>query len=203
MGVGGDPDLYGVGIITSTDAGNSWDYFEIGVFGQARAVSFRTENEGWCPVPLSDNLVVTFDYGNSWTNYPAPDSASLYDLVFTDSLTGFAVGEEGIIVKYKYQRPDFVNELSNQFVEDFILYQNFPNPFNPSTTLSYYLAVPGHVNLSVYDLLGNQIAELVNEFKSGGNYNINWTTFDNPSGVYLVVLKVNGKTSSQKMLLLK
>ncbi len=203
MGVGGDPDLYGVGIITSTDAGNSWNYFEIGIFGQARTVSFRTENEGWCPVPLSDNLVVTFDYGNTWTNYTAPDSASLYDLVFTDSLTGYAVGEQGVIVKYKYQRPDFVEADLSQNINNFILYQNFPNPFNPSTNISFYLTEAGEVKLEIYDLLGNQIASLVNEFKSSGNHSITWSAKEEPSGVYLVLLKVNGSSASQKIMLLK
>ncbi|MDZ7624411.1 MAG: hypothetical protein U5J96_08220 [Ignavibacteriaceae bacterium] len=121
MGVGGDPDLFGVGIMHSTDAGISWSYEEIGVFGQALALSFRTENEGWAVVPQSETFVATFDYGVSWLSYPTPDSSKLYDIQFTDSLTGYAVGEEGVIAKYKYQAPDFVNEESISVVKDFTL----------------------------------------------------------------------------------
>ncbi len=63
MGIGGDPDYFGVGIMQSTDAGISWVYYEIGVYGQALALSFRTENEGWAVVPQSESFVATFDYG--------------------------------------------------------------------------------------------------------------------------------------------
>ena len=125
MAVGGDPDFFGVGIMQSTDAGISWDYYEIGVYGQALAVSFRTENEGWAVVPNSERFVATYDYGVTWLDYIAPDSSNLYDIIFTDSLTGYAVGQEGVIVKYKYQPPDFVNENLLPVVGDFLLYQNF------------------------------------------------------------------------------
>lgn len=203
MGVGGDPDIYGVGIMQSTDAGISWDYFEIGVYGQALAVSFRTENEGWAAVPTSENFVATYDYGLSWTDYSTPDSSSLYDIIFTDSLTGYAVGEEGVIVKYKYQSPVFVDESTFTSVNDFILYQNYPNPFNPSTTISYYLSDPGQVQLKIFDALGNQITTLVDENKSSGSYSAKWNAVNHPSGIYLVQLSVNEKRTFVKMLLLK
>jgi len=203
MGVGGDPDLYGVGIIHSSDAGISWNYFEIGIFGQAHAVSFRTENEGWAVVPTSENFVATYDYGINWTNYFTPDSSRLYDIVFTDSLTGYAVGEEGVIVKYKYQYPDFVNEDESDLVKDFILYQNFPNPFNPSTTIGYYMLEPGQVSVKIYDLLGTHITTLVEDYKSSGNHSVIWNTNNAPSGVYYFQLNVNGRLATKKMVLLK
>jgi photosystem II stability/assembly factor-like uncharacterized protein len=203
MGVGGDPDLYGVGIIHSTDAGISWNYFEIGVFGQAHAVSFRTENEGWAVVPTSENFVATYDYGVSWTNYSTPDSSRLYDIVFTDSLTGYAVGEAGVIVKYKYQYPDFVNDEASSIVNDFILYQNFPNPFNPSTTINYYLSESGQVSVKIYNLLGTHVATLIEDYKSSGNHSVVWKAENEPSGVYYFQLNVNGKLATRKMVLLK
>lgn len=202
MGVGGDPDLFGVGILHSTNAGDSWNYFEIGVFGQAHAVSFRTENEGWAVVPTSENFVATFDYGETWTKYAAPDSSRLYDIVFTDSLTGYAVGEEGVILKYKYQKPDNVNE-EYLNANDFSLLQNYPNPFNPSTTISYILNEPGYVKLKIYDALGKDIVTLVNEFKTSGNYKIDWNPEYEASGTYFIQLNVNGKFTCKKMMLLK
>jgi photosystem II stability/assembly factor-like uncharacterized protein len=203
MGVGGDPDLYGVGIIHSSDAGISWNYFEIGVFGQAHAVSFRTDNEGWAVVPTSENFVATYDYGVTWTYYSTPDSSRLYDLVFTDSLTGYAVGEEGVIVKYKYQYPDFVNKDESGLVKDFILYQNFPNPFNPKTTISYNLSETGQVSLRIYNVLGTQVATLIEEYKSSGNHSVVWNAENEPSGVYYFQMNVNGKLATRKMVLLK
>ena len=203
MGVGGDPDIYGVGIMQSADAGISWDYFEIGVFGQALAVSFRTENEGWAVVPQSESFVATFDYGVNWLEYSTPDSSKIYDIVFTDSLTGYAVGEEGVILKYKYQDPSNLIDNDIPIVKEFELYQNYPNPFNSSTTISYYLSEHGQVQLIVFDVLGNQITTLVDENKSDGNYSVKWNAVDQPSGIYLVQLSVNGKQTFRKMLLLK
>jgi photosystem II stability/assembly factor-like uncharacterized protein len=203
MGIGGDPDFFGVGIMQSTDAGISWNYFEIGVYGQALAVSFRTENEGWAVVPQSEAFVATFDYGNNWHTFTAPDSSKLYDIIFTDSLTGYAVGEEGVIVRYKYQDPDFIVEIPNQSINNFILYPNYPNPFNPSTTIRYYLPEYGQVRLMIFDVLGNQIASLIDEYQSAGNHNVTWNAIDKPSGIYIAQLSLKGKRTFRKMLLLK
>jgi photosystem II stability/assembly factor-like uncharacterized protein len=202
MGVGGDPDLFGVGVLHSTNAGNSWDYFEIGVFGQAYAVSFRNENEGWAVVPTSENFVATYDFGQTWTRYTTTDSSRLYDIVFTDSLTGYAVGEEGVILKYKYQKPD---NIKDEYLvgNNFSLLQNYPNPFNPSTTISYNLDEPGFVKLKVYNILGKYIITLVDDYKQSGNYKIEWNAEDEVSGTYFIQLNVNGKLKTKKMMLLK
>lgn len=204
LGVGGDPDLFGVGIINSTDAGNSWDYFEIGVFGQAQSISFRTENEGWAVVPLSGMMVATYDYGINWLDYFAPDTSSLYEIIFTDSLTGYAVGEEGVILKYKYQNPDNIGEDLNTAINDFILNQNYPNPFNPSTQIEFYLPISGNVNLSVFNVLGQEIQTLINhEYSNSGKHTIEFNGEDLPSGIYLYKLQVDDYSKVKKMILLK
>ncbi|MBE0572236.1 MAG: T9SS type A sorting domain-containing protein [Ignavibacteriaceae bacterium] len=203
MAIGGDPDLFGVGIMHSTDAGISWSYEEIGVFGQALALSFRTENEGWAVVPQSETFVATFDYGVNWLSYPTPDSSKLYDIQFTDSLIGYAVGEEGVIAKYRYQPPDFVSEEFSTIVKDFILYQNFPNPFNPATTISFNLSEPGQVSLNIYNVLGTRITTLLEDYKSNGNHSVVWNAENEPSGVYYFQLNVYGKLETRKMMLLK
>ncbi|MCU0414058.1 MAG: YCF48-related protein [Ignavibacteriaceae bacterium] len=203
MAVGGDPDFFGVALMHSTDAGLTWDYYEIGVHGQALSISFRTENEGWAVVPLSERMVATYDYGVTWTDYIAPDSSKLYEIVFTDSLTGYAVGEDGVIVKYKYQPPDNVYENSTTVIKDFVLYQNYPNPFNPTTTIRYNLSEPGQVSVNIYNVLGNHIATLVQDYKSSGEHSLVWNAENEPSGVYYFQLNMNGKLATRKMVLLK
>lgn len=203
MGIGGDPDQFGVGLIRSTDAGETWSYFEIGIFGQALAVSFRTENEGWAVVPHSERLVATFDYGENWFAYSSPDSSKLYDVQFTDSLTGYAVGEEGAIVKYKFQNPDNVVSETLLTLNEFTLYQNYPNPFNSSTNIVYSLQRPAQIIIKVFDVLGIKIETLVNEYKLGGSYKLMWLADGRPSGVYYVQLNVDGKLKTKKMILLK
>jgi hypothetical protein len=182
------------------DAGMSW------AMRDRCSVSFavfQTENEGWAVVPQGEVFVATFDYGENWLTYITPDSSKLYDIVFTDSLTGYAVGEEGVIVKYKYQYPDFVNEYPLPIVSDFTLNQNFPNPFNPSTTISYYLSEPGRVTINIYNLLGTHITTLIEDYRSNGNHSLVWNAENEPSGVYYLQLDVNGKQATRKMVLLK
>jgi len=203
LGIGGDPDLFGVGVMRTTDAGLTWTYFEIGLIGIARAVSFRTENEGWAPVPSPRALIQTKDFGYNWIVHTAPDSSSIYDISFTDSLTGFGVGDLGVILKYKYPIVDSFGEEELSKPETFVLFQNYPNPFNSSTTISYYNPEPGNVSLSVYNLLGNQVFDIIAEHKSSGTYNVVWNAGNEASGVYYFRLNVKGKLYTKKMLLLK
>lgn len=203
MGIGGDPDLFGVGLIHSLDAGESWDYFEIGIPGRAFAMSFRNENEGWAVVPQSEVFVTTFDYGYTWTPFTTPDSTQLYDIFFTDSITGYAVGDGGVIVKYKYQIPDYVDHENNLLITNFRLNQNYPNPFNSSTIISYNLSEPAMVSIKIYNLLGNQVTALVEEYRPMGSFNVVWNANNQSSGVYYVQMIVSGRISTKKMILLK
>ncbi|OGU59403.1 MAG: hypothetical protein A2V66_16185 [Ignavibacteria bacterium RBG_13_36_8] len=80
---------------------------------------------------------------------------------------------------------------------------NFPNPFNPTTNISYSLANDGFVSLKVFDVLGKEVASLVNEVKSAGQYSVSFNGTDLPSGVYIYTLQTNGHVITRKMLLMK
>jgi len=86
---------------------------------------------------------------------------------------------------------------------EFILYQNYPNPFNPITTINYQVPVNGLVLLKVYDLLGREIAILVNEVQSTGIHTVNFDASNLPSGVYIYSLRSNDFMQNKKMTLLK
>ena len=88
-------------------------------------------------------------------------------------------------------------------VNGYSLLQNFPNPFNPKTVIGYQLPVTGNVILKVYDVLGNQIATLVNEVKETGSYEVEFDAAKLSSGVYYYTLKSGDFIQSKKMLLLK
>ena len=86
---------------------------------------------------------------------------------------------------------------------EFALMQNYPNPFNPSTKISWQSPVSSWQTLKVYDVLGNEVATLVNEEKPAGSYEINWNASQLSSGVYFYQLKAGDFTSVKKMILLK
>ena len=94
--------------------------------------------------------------------------------------------EEKIITANKYR-------LSN----------NYPNPFNPSTKISYTIPQQSYVLLKVYDLLGGEVAELVNREIEAGNYEITFNASSLPSGTYFYRLQAGSFVETKKMLLLK
>ncbi len=86
---------------------------------------------------------------------------------------------------------------------EFKLYQNYPNPFNPSTVIKYSVAEESFVNIKVYNVLGTEVATLVNEKKTPGSYELNFGGEKLPSGVYVYRIEAGNFTSSKKMLLVK
>ena len=83
------------------------------------------------------------------------------------------------------------------------LYQNFPNPFNPQTTIAYSVSQPGNVKLTIYDIAGRKIELLVDEFKSQGTYSVAWLPQHQASGVYFYKLTSGRTVSIKKMMLIK
>jgi hypothetical protein len=85
----------------------------------------------------------------------------------------------------------------------FSLSQNFPNPFNPVTTISFTIAQPGNVNLVIFDVLGNKIKTVVDEEKTPGKYEVKFEADNLPSGIYFYRLQKSKDVLSRKMILLK
>ncbi len=99
---------------------------------------------------------------------------------------------------------NLVSVKSDQFPpKGFSLFQNYPNPFNPSTTIRYEIPEQSFVALKVYDVLGNEIATLVNEEKPAGEYEVEFNGNDLSSGVYLYIFSTGNFLSTKKMILLK
>jgi M6 family metalloprotease-like protein len=95
------------------------------------------------------------------------------------------------------------NPTSEGIPLEYGLQQNYPNPFNPSALINYAVKEAGLVKIKVFDILGSEVATLVNEIKEAGNFAVEFNAANLPSGVYIYSLQVNGFTDSKKMLLLK
>lgn len=106
-----------------------------------------------------------------------------------------------------------INDKTGSLPDGFHLYQNYPNPFNPITKISYQLAESGDVSLEVYDILGNEIATLVNEQQQPGVYEVEFSAkggsapdgnvYGLPSGIYFYKLTANDFINTRKMILMK
>lgn len=94
-------------------------------------------------------------------------------------------------------------EIETIGLKDYKLHQNYPNPFNPTTTISYSVPESQIVELKVYDLLGNEVANLVNEYKNAGNHSVQFNASNLSSGIYFYKLKTVNFVQTKKLILLK
>jgi len=94
-----------------------------------------------------------------------------------------------------------VNEENNLFT--YKLEQNYPNPFNPNTIIKYHLEKPGFVTIKIYDVLGNEVGNLLNNEKPAGSYEITWNAEYLTSGIYFYRLQVDSFLEIKKMVLMK
>lgn len=111
------------------------------------------------------------------------------------------IPDNGIIQLFDYTST-FV-EVESKQPTDFILYQNYPNPFNPTTTISFEIQNAGYVSLTIYDILGKKISELIASEKSAGKHSFVFDASSLASGVYTYVLNIEGKYQSKKLMLIK
>lgn len=108
----------------------------------------------------------------------------------------FILIEPGTYVSIKSTEEFFLNR-------NFKLYQNYPNPFNPSTTISYHISREDFVSLKIYDILGREVAVLVNEFKLPGEYKVNFNNKELSSGIYFYKLQCRNYIDVKKMTIIK
>jgi hypothetical protein len=105
-----------------------------------------------------------------------------------------------------YNPATSVKKNENIQITDFKLYQNYPNPFNPSTVISYQLSVNSYITLKIYDILGREVATLVDEYKEAGIYEVEFNvaqTISLCSGVYFYTIQAGDYLETKKMILLR
>jgi hypothetical protein len=149
---------------------------------------------------------------SSWTEFNLPiyynpgaqDPDNVYILIVVSDTTGGqpTIGSEAYVDYLDLTGPSSVEQISG-LPEDFSLKQNYPNPFNPSTNIEYSLPEASYVELSVFDILGNEVATLVNEEQSAGTYRADFTASNLSSGLYIARLRVGEVIKTIKMSLMK
>ncbi len=138
---------------------------------------------------LIDSVIIPA-LGNDTTIARVPDGSN--NLVKKSPATKGTTNGTGTSVQYK---PLTASTYS--------LEQNFPNPFNPTTTISFTIPTTSNVSLNVFNILGREVATLINETKIAGNYSINFNASDLSSGVYFYKLTTGNFTSTKKFILMK
>jgi len=159
--------------------------------------------------PTMRGTAVTYDAGESWTII---DTVGVFLINFVNTTVGWG-SQYGTNVVYKYVGPPLPveEEIIDLIPTGYSLSQNYPNPFNPSTKISWQLPVGSQQTLKIYDVLGNEITTLVDEYKPAGRYEVEFNAANLPSGVYFYQLRAvdpssgsgQGFVETKKMLLLK
>jgi hypothetical protein len=126
------------------------------------------------------------------------------DFLWRESSTQFVDDEATTVIVYGHTNLlTDIDDNKTEIVNSYELQQNYPNPFNPSTTISYSLREKGLVTLKIFDILGREVTELVNEVKNAGNYKIAFNASNLTSGLYIYQIQAGNFSAIKKMILLK
>ena len=192
-------------VLRTLDGGTTWTVQKAAT--QSNLMGVWTVNGlNILAVGLTGAVLVSNDAGATWIGQATETSNDLYAVHFTDVDRGTIVGDRGIIL-----RTLLASSLPSGVLDDpapsvprvFSLAQNYPNPFNGMTTIEFDLARTSPVVLKLYDLLGREMATLVDEVKPAGVYRLRWDSRNLPSGVYFYRLSVGDLLATKKMVLLK
>jgi hypothetical protein len=189
------------GIFISTDYGNTWT--DVLPNTNVQKIIQDPQNEEVFYAAVQGGIYISYNYGMTWQlfNNSLP-SLNLVDIrkdPYSDTLY-VASSDMGI---YKVFDKEVNVENEFEIPSAYKLFQNYPNPFNPSTIISYELPHRSNVILTVYDILGNTIATLVNDVKEAGKYEVVFQTENLSSGIYIYNLRSDNFIQSRKMILIK
>jgi photosystem II stability/assembly factor-like uncharacterized protein len=195
-------------LFRTTDSGRNWQSFSTPL--HFNSLFFINSDTGWAGSSNGD-INYTTDGGENWQSQLCPGTGPVRDIFFIDQYNGWMSGSIGRILHTTNGGVTFVEDYHEIKLpaEQFVLFQNYPNPFNPTTKIKF--TIPSvettrrvvSTTLKVYDVLGNEVATLVNEEKQVGTYTVLFNAGNLSSGIYFCQLKTKDFVGTKKMILLK
>jgi len=203
-------------ILKTTDGGENWIPCAMTPSGYNFSVQFINEMTGWISgfdhLSRTSVIIKTLDGGYTWIEQKSPckNEGELSNIFFLDENTGWVIGggilktaNGGGVVSVK--DPYSSNSSMPQQMQ---LFQNYPNPFNPSTTIEFVVEKFSYTSLRIYDILGREVATLVDGIKEPGRYSVAFEGSKLSSGIYFVRMAVQPRDAKpivqvKKMLLMK
>lgn len=193
--------------LKTTNGGKTWNenlFLKAGGSYSPQAIGFVSEHVGWIGAYprfgtlRSEATYKTTNGGLSWTIDPT--SKNMNRMRWMNDTLGFAAGNT--VYQYKKTVTNILE--SKESPQSFILEQNYPNPFNPKTTIKFSLPRMSFVSLRIFDLLGKEVAVLLQDDEmQEGNYSIPFTANDLSSGVYWYRLETGTNIQTRKMILVR
>jgi len=196
-------------VMKTTNGGNSWAYMtNTGLTSEykSKTVFFINANTGWIATKEDGTQTVKVLYTNNagaaWSRQPVQGEYSLFSIHFFDAYNGGMTGDYGAIF-HTINGGVVVNNISTDVPDKNYLYKNYPNPFNPATTIKFDLQIAGNVELIIFDALGREVEKIVNQYLAEGTYTVNWNAASYSSGIYFYTLKTKTFTSTGRMMMMK
>ncbi|MBI5726537.1 MAG: T9SS type A sorting domain-containing protein, partial [Ignavibacteriales bacterium] len=149
----------------------------------------------------NNSIYLNTDGGWLWHTIPKPDNVKFSKLFMYGKTKMMAVSGQGLIYRYTAGVIENVNGENEPL--SFQLQENYPNPFNAETRISFSLPSAGNVSLKIYDVLGRELSILIDEYREAGNHQYNFTASNLSSGVYFYQLQFKGKYLAKSMVLIK
>lgn len=203
----GAGNLESENVYKTSDSGGTWVFQDNPVsengWNQINDVRFLSADSGWAAhgTPGTGAIMFTSNGGTEWvmdnTQYSWYDCFSIYQ-----RFKIWCGGSDGVMWQAVISTPTGVSE-NDELPGTAILYQNYPNPFNPKTEIRFQITDYGLLSLKVYDLLGREIATLVNEVKAPGSYSAQWDAQHHSAGMYLCRMQAGQFISTRKLVLLR
>ncbi len=188
----------------TTDGGKTWKLSPIPYMNQVLDIKFVDKNHG-IAIGYEGSIFATSDGGETWFNEQSYTNLpyTTISMIMSGTAAEYWIAGDGWNILHK--KVILVNVKSEEtgIAQSFSLSQNFPNPFNPTTTISYQLPANNFTTLKVYDVLGREAAVLVNEMKNAGIYSMQWNASQFASGVYFAKMTAGSFSSTKKLLLMK
>lgn len=191
-------------VFRSTNFGDTWDSVGF-VYGadQPYGCGFASELVGFVGGTYGE-MFKTIDGGVTWRREDNNgDTRFVRSFWFYDELTGWAVGGNTKIFYTETGGLTGIQQFSSNIPEEFNLYQNFPNPFNPVTNIQFDLPRNEFVTIKIYDMTGREIQVLLNDFRNAGRYIVGFDASHLSSGVYFYTIQAGEFRQTRRMILLK
>lgn len=199
-------------IAKTTDGGKTWSHRvfeppspEMDV-GRLSGVQFSNDSTGWAVgrvYPGVNELILkTTDGGTTWFRQDDNLGCQLFSVYFVDEHHGWSTGECGTILGTTNGGTTFVEE-DDVLPTQHVLFQNFPNPFNLSTSIKYNLPIDTKLSLKVYDVLGREVLCLVDGVKKAGYHQVTLDASDLASGTYFYKVQAGLFSDVRKLLLVR
>jgi photosystem II stability/assembly factor-like uncharacterized protein len=213
-------------ILKTMDGGVTWRKTDSGTQEDIYSIAFLDESDGW--VGTETGMRYTTDGGESWHGVPLHyQHGEICNIKFDHDGNGYgytfcsAIPMEWeletefsgsyVMLQRMLSNETGINDLDKTFQlnpEQIILFENYPNPFNSSTHIEYYLPQEGIVSIKIFNITGQLLRTLVNESQKSGHYSVTWDGYSDfgmlvSSGIYIYQLRCNGQIKNRKLLLIK